>query len=324
MRSRSLPPDSASPQGWALVASPATAARLAPLIAAHLQRRPVYLLRSRVELDAVVSGCAAMLICDDDPRGPAALRSTFHFDNVREVPCGWLPVIDGLNLTRYGIAAATALERTPSRTRRGPAILLGEFAPRALATVATVQGILPAEWNALRWTAERITRTDLLAALGAGPGLAIYFGHGDTRGWVGYGGCGRADLATFRGEPLGVLLSLTCASATRPPDDLSFCEAVVCGGLAMAAVGAIAPTDHAENVELGHGLARALHDTRITTLADLLIAPEVPRTALRHYRIIGDPLVPLDGLHDAHERCRAVFAPAADDPLPTISLSAWE
>jgi hypothetical protein len=323
MRSKYLLPETASGASWVLVGTAETATRLRPLIEAHRARRPVTVLRALEEVPAILNDAAAVVITGDVRKAPRiAVPGIFlHAANGRLVPCGWLPEA-GARLTLYALSAAAVVSRESPKAREEPFVLLGEFDQRALETVSRIEAELPANLEVFRWTAERISNHDLVDALGSGPAMAMYFGHGGPFGWLGYGGVAPADAVKFRGSPLGLVLSLTCATASRPPRGLSFCEELTLSGVCAAALGAVGRVSHLRNVWLGIELARALCATPLT-LASLLSAPNIPPAVLRHYRVLGDPLAQLIGAVDSTEKCRRVFAPGADESLPVIPLSAW-
>lgn len=323
MRSKYLLPEPATAASWVLVGTAETATQLRPLIEAHRARRSVRILRALDEVPAVLNEAAAVVITGDARKAPRiAVPGIFlRAPNGRSVPCGWLPEA-GARLTRYALGAAAVINRESPGAGEQPLVLLGEFDQRALDTVSRIQEELPENVEVFRWTAERITHQGLVEALGAGAAMAMYFGHGSSFGWLGYGGFAPADAINFRGNPLGVVLSLTCATASRPPEGMSFCEELALSGVCAAALGAVGRVSHLRNVWLGIEFARALRATA-ATLASLLSAPNIPPAVLRHYRIAGDPLAQLVGAVDSTEKCRRVFAPGADESLPVIPLSAW-
>jgi hypothetical protein len=313
MRKTSTQPDGA----WVLAGPAETLARLAPLIEAHRRRRPVRLARDAA--GSVLNDAAAVLVVGDAAASPGrALPGVFlGTPGGGRVAAGWLPAA-GERLADYAARAADAVNRGGS----GPAAVLGELDPRALALAERVQATLSEAMPAFNWTAQRLTRDGLCGALGCGPGIALYVGHALAGGWLGYGGFRRDDLAGVpKGRSVGALLSISCSAASRPRHGLSFCEEAVLGGVCITALGARGKTLHAENVELAMALARTLASERVTTLAELLLA--APTGALSRYRILGDPLVPLAGAAGSEEAARSVFAPAPDDPLPVIPLDAW-
>lgn len=60
---------------------------------------------------------------------------------------------------------------------------------------------------------ERTTKEELASRLSKGGSLAIYLGHGRSRGWSGYRGFRWKHMeACFQGRPLGALISFSCSS----------------------------------------------------------------------------------------------------------------
>ena len=113
------------------------------------------------------------------------------------------------------------------------------------------------------------------------------------------------------GEPLGALFSVTCLTANRWRVGLSFSEAVVTGGAAAAAVGAVDVVAHVDNMRWMLGLADALRVGRVPPRAGAARGldargPETP------YRIVGDPLALLAGTAEGARRAERVFAPAPE------------
>ncbi|MGZ4731441.1 MAG: C25 family cysteine peptidase [Terriglobales bacterium] len=182
--------------------------------------------------------------------------------------------------------------------KSGPAVLLGQWQERTLNLVDAVEGLV--DLSRFRWTAERLVRRDLLNALHCGPGVALYFGHALSGGWVGYGGVAAETLITMCGEPLGAVVSIACETARRPEGRSSFCEELVLGGYCAAALGASARTLHEHNRILARGLCSALG--RAQSLGDALRLAEVPDDFFSHYRIFGDPGAPPDRSR-ARRRC---------------------
>ena len=225
-----------------------------------------------------------------------------------------------------------------ARERVGPVAVLGQWDARYLHLATRMEARLAAcatRFHVLRWTAERLTRDDLVRGLRYGLGAAVYFGHGRPRGWAGYHGFRAHHLVGSGGEPLGALLSVTCLSASRRRTGLAFSEAVVLGGAAASAVGAVAPVEHVENMRWMLGLADALAAGH-TLLGEALLhaapqpaRPHVEQFEIRDitlritqlarphepYRIVGDPLAQLVGASGADRRAAAVFAPAPEASL---------
>jgi Peptidase family C25 len=309
---------------WVVAGPDHALARLQPLIAAHQSQRPVRVLESGDLTISDLQDAACLLVVGKARRWPGISVSGVFLETDKEhqIVIGRLPDVDD-RLEAYADAAAKVQLRRNAAPARGPFILLGELEERTLDAVERVTAQMPKDSPIFQWTAERLRRQDLISALRCGPGAAFYFGHATASGWAGYGGFDKTDVALVAGNPLGAILSLTCSSATRPPKALSFCEEMVLSGLCCAALGASRKTLHQQNVRLGMALAQALASGRIINLADLLLAARVPRHILARYRVVGDPFAPLIGHAEAHVQARAVFAPAPDDPLPVIPLSAW-
>jgi hypothetical protein len=163
----------------------------------------------------------------------------------------------------------------------------------------------------LRWTSERITRTDLVQGLRLGLGVGIYFGHGRPKGWAGYHGLRASHLVEAAGEPLGALFSVTCLTANRWRVGLSFSEAVVTGGAAAAAVGAVDIVAHMDNMRWMLGLSDALRSGE-SQLGPALLAASTHAVSQTPYRIIGDPLALLVGTAEGARRAERVFAPTPE------------
>jgi hypothetical protein len=197
----------------------------------------------------------------------------------------------------------------------GPVVVMGQWEQRylSLATRMVVNlnqiAFPPAVYH---WTADRITRDDLVQALGVGPGMGVYFGHGRPRGWAGYHGLRAHHLLETPGEPLGALLSMTCRTSSRWNTGLSFSESVVVGGASASAVGAVDPVRHLLNMRWMLGLVAALEAGETDLGSALRRAAPSSDLYGSCYRIIGDPLAPLVGAGMADAIARTVWAPAPD------------
>lgn len=305
---------------WVLIAPRAAIFMLRPLIRAHERVRPVQI----VEVDTIppagalahrLEDAAGALLVGDRRHAPrTVLPGPFiTTSNGRNVPVGWLPLTSLAELDQFTRGAARVLRRDGPL---GPLVLLGQWSDRYLHLVDRMTAHLRERDQAsapiVRWTAERITRDDLLRGLRIGPGLAIYFGHGRPNGWAAYHGLRDHHFDGWRGEPLGALLSVTCYTASRWHTGVSFSERLVLRGIAASALGAIAPVEHVDNMRWMVGLGQALRDG-VGTLGEALLCavPHEPR-ARDVYRIIGDPLAPLVGSRGSAERAARVYAPAPD------------
>ncbi len=315
------------PGTWVLVVPPGRYDEaLAPLIAAHERTRAVRIVTLPDHRPPTgeswrrwLEGSAGALLVGDRRYAPrSALPGPFIPDRVgRLVPVGWLPDVGQSRLVAFASSAARVVGR---RGPVGPVVVMGQWEPRYLALATRlVRNLdqLAAPPSVFHWTADRITRDDLARALGAGPGMGVYFGHGRPRGWAGYHGLRAHHLLETPGEPLGALLSMTCRTASRWNTGLSFSESVVLGGAAAAAVGAVAPVRHLLNMRWMLGLVAALEAGEAEVGPALLRAAPPSDLHGSGYRIIGDPLAPLIGDPMAERRARAVWAPAPD------SIASW-
>jgi hypothetical protein len=300
-------------------------APLQPLLAARAARQPVIVLADQVE--AVLANPAAhlppnaeaLLIVGRIHCGPRrSLPGLWVKDAAgNNVPVGWLPAAR-TRLATYAAAAARALAR-PARV--GPLVVLGQWEDRflrvALRTSRWFDQHAPAP-PVFHWTADRISRTDMIEALGCGPGLAIYYGHGRANGWAGYHGVRAGHFPATWTEPIGSLLALCCENASRRGGRLSFAEELTLLGVCAGALAGAAKTRHEDNRRLGPALCEALTAGTATTLAGLVAAAEVPAGFWNRtpYRFIGDPAAPLTGAADSAHRAAQVFAPAPNDALP--------
>lgn len=311
----------AEARAWLIAGTPGALTRAAPLVEAHRAARPVRI----VELDAgptdewwvgQLRGVRAVVVLTD----PA-------LPSVEAVPGTHLP--DGEELVPVGVVeddpagvAASALalvhSRAAQRLGAGPVVVLGSREERARALAGRlVETLSDGRLPVRRLTAERLGRLDLTAALGLGPGAALYVGQGHALGWGGYGGVQAWQLDVDGPKPLGALLSLTCHAASRSGGSRSFIEEVVWRGLAAAALGAAGSTPHLANAALAVTVAERLAGGART------VADALPRGApeLHCYRIAGDPLAPFVGARGSRAGVSRIFAPAPGDELPPVSWS---
>ena len=287
-------------RGVTLVADKAATVALAPLVDVWGERA------LRVEhigvpepaaLARLAESSVAVLVVGPRNRSPRTVLpgSVVTTASGRVVPVAWLPDTGAADLRTFAEAAVRVHRRAdgPESGRRRTFAVLGERHPRfdrladrivRLAREDTSGVLTPA-----RWTAYDVDRTELVRRLGLGPGLAVYVGHGRPVGWVGYAGLRASHLVP--GEPAGVVVSLTCKTASRRRTGLSFAEALPLRGSSAAAIGAVGPTRHTSNARWAMHLTRAA--STATTVGDLAvaIAPHDPDAAA--YRLIGDPTAPL-------------------------------
>jgi hypothetical protein len=337
-----------SPGVWVLAAPAVALEPLAPLLAARRERQPVAVVTT--SLETVLGNPAAHLPADTaallvvGPRRCGPFRSlpglwlherwspssgrTFPaphptpanidalFQN-RRVPVGWLPNAP-IGLAIYAHAGARALNRPHSL---GALAVLGQWEDRFLRVALRTSRWFekhPAKTVVLHWTADRLSRPDLLTGLRHGPGAAIYYGHGRANGWAGYHGVRIGDFIEPWPEPIGVLFALCCENASRRGNRLSFAEQLVLKGVCGSMLAATRKTLHSANRQLGPALCEVLTQHPQLTLADAVEKMALPPEFWRRtpYRFIGDPLMPLAAASHAAERSTALLAPAPDAVLP--------
>lgn len=317
-----------SPGPWVLAAPASALAPLAPLLAARRAIQPVQVLPAGV--DEVIRDpgrhlppdAAALLIVAPRQCGPRqALPGLWVHDAAgRAVPVGWLPEV-AAGLERYAQAAARLLGRAPGP---GALVVLGQWEDRFLRVALRTtrwfekQASSPAVFH---WTADRLSRPDMIAGLQCGPGAAIYYGHGRANGWAGYHGVRVTDFPDTWPEPIGALLTLCCENASRRGGRLSFAEELVLRGVCGGALAASRKTRHESNRRLGPALCEVLTQQPDLTLAGLVAAADLPAGFWERtpYRFIGDPLAPLAAGPEAVRKAAQVFAPGPDDELPPWS-----
>ena len=299
-----------------VVAAPRAAlGPLRPLLREHERLREVRVVAPG-PVEALCEAAAdadGLLLVGDRRRAPrTALPGPFLVDpSGRAVPAGWLPDL-GSGLEVFAKAAARVQRRSGPP---GPLAVLGQWEPRYVQLAGRLEANLrrggEPPFPVLRWTSERITRSDLVDGLRLGLGVGIYFGHGRPSGWAGYHGLRARHLVDVAGEPLGVLFSVTCLTANRHRVGLSFSEAIVTGGAAAAAVGAVDLVSHVDNMRWMLGLADALCSGE-SRLGPALLAAAPRSMSQTPYRIVGDPLALLAGTAEGARRAERIFAPAPE------------
>jgi hypothetical protein len=312
-----------------VLAAPASAlAPLAPLLAARASLQPVLVLDQPVvevlrdPAAYLPPDTAALVVVAPRRCGPRKMLPGLwvHDATGKSVPVGWLPDITS-RLAVFAEATARLLRRAPS-----PASLaiLGQWEDRfsrvALRTSRWFEKH-SAHQTVFHWTADRVSRPDLVTGLQAGLGAAIYYGHGRANGWAGYHGVRVADFTVPWPEPLGALLALCCENASRRGGRLSFAEELVLRGVCGGTIAAAGKSRHTDNRRLGPALCEVLTDRRNLTLASLIASADLPEDFWKGtpYRFIGDPLAPLAAARDAATKAAGIFAPAPDEVLPAWS-----
>lgn len=208
----------------------------------------------------------------------------------KPIPAAWFPIKTAATNRRFAAAAA----RVHGRARQTTSVaLLGQWHPRYLRLADRLQTLLENPLKTFRWTGEAIGRDEVVEALGTGLGLGLYLGHGRPVGWVGYYGMRARHFENFAGEPLGGLLSLCCRTASRRRTGLSYAEALPLLGVAAASFGAVRETLHTDNTRWAVRICEAL-TAGADSLGELIVRAAPPNpSAVRPYRLIGDPLAPL-------------------------------
>jgi hypothetical protein len=151
-----------------------------------------------------------------------------------------------------------------------------------------------------------IGRDEVIDALGSGLGLAIYVGHGRSVGWVGYRGLRARHFDSFRGEPMGGVVSLCCRTASRRRTGLSYAESLPLRGVTAASFGAVSETRHTDNTRWAIRICETLA-LGVDTLCELIARSAPPNSsATAPYRLIGDPFAPLAAENSGAKRAGAI------------------
>lgn len=304
-------------RGTLFVGSSAALARADELIAAHAALRPVRTVTARRGARAwqrsVDDVAAVVLLANPELPVAEAVEGTHLLAGDRGVPVGVLPD------TPRALAAAAAVHRrmaTGSRLHAGPIALLSSREDHIRARAEALATILdggPAPFRHL--PSGQLDRRDLLRALARGPGLVLYSGRGDARGWSGYGRLQSWELDQPDGSPMGAIVSLSCSGSARLGSMHGLSEVAVATGAAASALGAIDTVPSAVDEVLGSTLA-----ARIVGGAGSLaqaLTPQIPE--LQRFRISGDPLAPFVGARGSRAALARVVAPGVGDPLPPVT-----
>jgi hypothetical protein len=292
-----------------VVGSPRALDALEPLRRAWAGRGHLVAVKSPVPLDELADGVDALTVVGSRRRSPrTVLPGPFvRTADGRRVPVGWVPDLGWEALRRFATAAARVHARSRNGRSRRTVAVLAQRSRRYRDLSGRIERLLAESGGAarpLRWTADELTRPDLVRGLGFGVSAAVYVGHGRPVGWVGYRGVRRHHLARVE-EPTAAVLSLTCLTASRRRVGLSFAEALVLDGAAAAAFGAVRSTDYRWNARWALRLTGALANG-CATVGDLVVSAEEGDPAVAAYRIIGDPTAPLVDAPGAARRAAAL------------------
>ncbi len=167
-------------------------------------------------------------------------------------------------------------------------------------------------------TADEVTRDELVLGLGLGLGAAIYVGHGRPIGWVGYRGVRRHHTNELE-QPIGVIFSLTCLTASRRRVGLSFAESLPLDGACAAVLASVAPTNHVDNSRWALRIARSWSRAEAPELGEIVASAYDGSRLMSSYRIIGDPLTRIADSAGLAQRL-AQFAELTAPPTVGASL----
>ena len=215
--------------------------------------------------------------------------------NGQSIPLSWLPEKNFETLRHFANAASKVHSR---KLKIQPVAILSQRHKRYLHLACRIESLLSEcreKTPAFLWTSDLLLRENMLEGLQGGMALALYVGHGRPIGWVGYYGTRKHHFEFGQGEPLGALLSLCCSTASRKRTGLSFAEAIPLQGAAAASFGAVSDTLHTDNTRWAVRIAKSL-EKGVNTIGELIVAAQPPTlSAMKSYRIFGDPLAPLVG-----------------------------
>lgn len=291
-----------------LIMASATAAAeaMTPLMAAYRHRGYEVAVRFVAEalpadLHRAADRCDTLLVVGNGRRSPRRVLPgpAIVTEGGRSVPVGWVPNWPGVGIETFAHRAAAVHERAGGRRTIA---ILGQRTPRYRDLSHRIERTLATE--TVRWTADELGAGGLTDGLAYGLGAAIYVGHGRPSGWVGYRGFRRGQLPQDP-DTIGGVLSLTCNTASRHRIGLSFSESLVLSGVAASVLAATGPTNHLGNARWALRIAAALA-TGGDCIGDVVLASNPDDEHARRYRIIGDPLAPLNDAPRARARAHAL------------------
>ena len=303
-------------RGLLVIGSAGSLRRAEELLAAHAALRPLRTAVARRGGTAwrrLIDDAAAVILLAD-PAMPVseAVEGTHVGDGGRAVPVGVLPD------DPRAIAAAAAVQRRAtlgSRLSTGPIALLSSREDHVRERAARLAAVLARGGAPFRdLPTGRVDRAELLPAFAAGPGLVVYTGEGDARGWRGFGRIQSWELDRPGGAPMGALVSLSCSGSARLGSIHGLCEVVVEHGVAASAIGAISEVRRKDDDALGLTLAERV----LAGAGSIAEAFAAPLPQLERFRISGDPLAPFIGARGSRAALLGIDAPAAGDPLAPV------
>ena len=105
---------------------------------------------------------------------------------------------------------------------------------------------------------------------------------------------------------MGAILSVCCRTASRKRVGLSYAESLPLMGVTAASFGAVCETLYTDNTRWAVGICDALAAGASTVGEVLVRAAPTSASALRSYRLIGDPLAPIGSNERSLHRARDV------------------
>jgi hypothetical protein len=117
-------------------------------------------------------------------------------------------------------------------------------------------------------------------------------GHGRSTGWAGYYGVRSRHITAFRNKPSAAIFSLCCWTAGRKNVKYSFCESLIMNGITPFALGAVKPTLFTDNTRWAINFSAAIR-SGVSTAGELVRLSCPTQRSGAHYRLFGDPTVPL-------------------------------
>lgn len=156
------------------------------------------------------------------------------------------------------------------------------------------------------WMADAITKDEICHKLSQGPQLAIYAGHGRSRGWTGYRGLRWEHIEKVPYQmPCGTLISLACDTLKIQKGKPSFGLQWIRYGRACAYIGSVASVGIQANADFSSFLGEILKAGYCNTIGELLVevdrkiefesTPSDARKGFNTYRLLGNPLQALYG-----------------------------
>lgn len=154
------------------------------------------------------------------------------------------------------------------------------------------------------WFADQVSREEVCRRLASGPRIALYVGHGRSRGLSGYRGLRWHHVAAVpQTAACGTVMCFACETLKRDRGAIPFGYRWVTAGRAAAYFGSVDAVSVKANLMLANKMGSVFARKRARTVGELLtlVDRETPadplldgaRMALNTYRLIGNPLQPL-------------------------------